>query len=107
MGILLGIISFTNMKSIAALLFVMLAGQASAVTKNNMISCEQTGGCAGAPISNNKGFVAPYDASDLYSYGEQDNIQREIAEAKQYMNIKKQEEKLEANRQHAIQVKQQ
>ena len=60
------------MKSIAALLFVMLAGQASA--RNAMISCEQTGGCAGAPAVNNKGFVAPYDAADLYSYGEQDNI---------------------------------
>ena len=79
------------MKQIAAILFVMLAGQAQAVNKG-LVSCEVTGGCAPAAAANNKGFVAPYDASDLYSYSEQDNINREISQAKEYMNIKRQEE---------------
>ena len=62
------------MKTIAALLFVMLAGQAEAITRGT-VSCEQTGSCApGSSATNTKGFATSYDATDLYSYGEQDNI---------------------------------
>ena len=101
------------MKTIAALLFVMLAGQAQAVTQSKgegkaaFVSCELTGGCAPAGGNQNKGFVAPFDAADLYSYSEQDNIKREISEAKQYMNVKRQEEHIQKQQVREQQARQQ
>ena len=84
------------MKQIATLLFVLLAGQTQAGKVNDFVTCEATGSCAPAPAKkNSKSFVAQYDADSLYSYTEQDNIKQEIAKAQDFMDAKRQQEKME------------
>ena len=83
------------MKQIATLLFVLLAGQTQAGKVNDFVTCEDTGSCAPAPAKkNSKSFVAQYDADSLYSYTEQDNIKQEIAKAQEFMDAKRQQEKM-------------
>ena len=80
------------MKQIASLLILLLAGQTEAVklTGAGSVSCEELGTCAPSAAKNVNGFVAKYDANSLYSFTEQDNIQKEIEQAQKYMDAKRQ-----------------
>ena len=83
------------MKGIASLSLALLLASTSAIKldRAGFIDCEATGSCAPKKKSTvPKGFVGTVDMDTMYSFAEQDDARKEVAEAKQQIEARKAEQ---------------
>ena len=83
------------MKAILPLALALLLSSASAtkLSRAGFIDCEATGSCAPKKKSNvPKGFVGGVDMDTMYSFAEQDDARKEVAEARKEIEARKVEQ---------------